>query len=373
MRLSSVSALCLAAVVAAVFVAAVPLPATSDHATSDHATSDHATSDHASRIAIDCPAAPATPADRRRDTSVLSVVTYNAEWLFYDGGSGASVCPGDGCPWPDQATATSHFRSIAAVLSKLDADIVVMQELESCDALTRLLSYMPNGDLYRPYMVKGTDTSTGQQVGIITKVDPIMNVTRTENRANYPIAGSQCGSTASGSSGVSKHLYTKFLVNRMTIALASAHFLAFPDDKGRCVQREAQSTVLRDYIRSKTDFSSEELIVLGDLNDFDEQIPDANNNMPISSVLKIQREVTTPNLYNVAAKETNQLERYSSWYDRNGNCRDDGASEHSSIDHMLVTSGLASRISSMKYDHSYAVSCESTYSDHFPIYVQFRV
>jgi len=322
---------------------------------------------------VDCPTAPATPGDRRTNKGVLSVVTYNAEWLFYDGGSGGSVCPGSGCPWPDQASATQHFRSIASVLSNLDADIVVMQEVESCASLNRLLGYMSNGASYKPYMVKGTDTSTGQQVGIITKVDPIMNVIRTENRVSYPIAGSKCGSTSSGTYGVSKHLYTKFRVNGITIALASAHYLAYPDDKTRCVQREAQATVLRDFVRAQTNFNTEEVIILGDLNDYDDVVIDAAGSVPISSVLKIQREVSSPNLYNIAALETRQTERYSSWYDRNGNCRDDGGNEHTSIDHLLVSSGLRSRITSMKFDHSYTASCSSTYSDHFPIYVKFQV
>eukprot|EP00002_Diphylleia_rotans_P017359 TRINITY_DN336_c0_g2_i9.p1 TRINITY_DN336_c0_g2~~TRINITY_DN336_c0_g2_i9.p1 ORF type:complete len:367 (+),score=67.16 TRINITY_DN336_c0_g2_i9:56-1156(+) len=322
---------------------------------------------------IDCPAAPATPGDRRSNKALLSVVTYNAEWLFYDGGSGGSVCPGSGCPWPDKTSAEQHFRSIASVLNNLNADIVLLQEVESCAALNRLIGYMGNGASYKPYMVKGTDTSTGQQVGIITKVDPIMNVIRTENRVSYPIAGSKCGSTSSGTSGVSKHLFTKFRVNSITIAIASAHYLAFPDDKGRCVQREAQATVLRDFVRAQTNFNTEEVIILGDLNDYDEQVIDAAGSVPISSVLKIQREVSSPNLYNVAATENNQVERYSSWYDRNGNCRDDGGNEHTSIDHMLISAGLRNRLRSMKFDHSYTASCSSTYSDHFPIYVQFNV
>ncbi len=31
---------------------------------------------------------------------------------------------------------------------------------------------------YKPYLIKGTDTATGQNVGIITKIDPSSNMQR---------------------------------------------------------------------------------------------------------------------------------------------------------------------------------------------------
>ena len=40
---------------------------------------------------------------------------------------------------------------------------------------------------YKPYLKKGTDSSTGQNVGMLTRVDPIVSLYRTELRYDYPI------------------------------------------------------------------------------------------------------------------------------------------------------------------------------------------
>jgi len=41
------------------------------------------------------------------------------------------------------------------------------------------------------------------------------------------------------------------------------------------------------------------------------------------------------------------------------------------IDHILVSPGLRQRISSMWFDHSYVASCSSSFSDHWPVVVEF--
>ena len=48
-----------------------------------------------------CATIPDVPMDRRPwdRNGTLSVMNYNAEWLFYDGGSGSLKCPGPQCPW----------------------------------------------------------------------------------------------------------------------------------------------------------------------------------------------------------------------------------------------------------------------------------
>jgi len=102
---------------------------------------------------------------------------------------------------------------------------------------------------YMPYMIKGTDTATGQNVGLLTLVDPIVSLTRTSNRQNYPVVGSGCKFTGpAADSAVSKHYSTQFYVNGLRLAMIGAHLVAFPVDPSRCAQREAQATVLRGLV-----------------------------------------------------------------------------------------------------------------------------
>lgn len=46
-----------------------------------------------------CAKAPAFPKDRRKDKDRITLVNFNAEWLFLRGGTGQIVCPSQSCPW----------------------------------------------------------------------------------------------------------------------------------------------------------------------------------------------------------------------------------------------------------------------------------
>ena len=72
-----------------------------------------------------------------------------------------------------------------------------------------------------PYLKKGTDSSTGQNVGLLTRVDPLVSLYRSEARYDYPVYGSKCGYTGTGSTGVSKHYITEFIFNGMNVGCPS--------------------------------------------------------------------------------------------------------------------------------------------------------
>ena len=77
-----------------------------------------------------------------------------------------------------------------------------------------------NLDNYLPYLKRGNDTSTGQNVGMLTKIDPSVNLYRTEERYTYPIQGSRCGYVGNpGTSGLSKHYITEFMINNINIVI----------------------------------------------------------------------------------------------------------------------------------------------------------
>lgn len=62
--------------------------------------------------------------------------------------------------------------------------------------------------------------------------------------------------------------------------------MAFPADPKHCAETEDQASILQSII-SQYILNKYEIIVLGDLNDFDENIVDADNNIPNSQVLDI--------------------------------------------------------------------------------------
>lgn len=328
----------------------------------------------------ECPIV-STIGDRRADKSTFRFVQYNAEWLFIDYYSSAN-CPGNGCSWYTTSDAETHLTNVANVLKEINGDLINICEVEGCDELNMLISKLDTKTSasittsgYKPYLIKGTDTSTGQNVGMITRLDPNVNLYRSEERVNYPILNSKCGATtASGSTGISKHYITEITLSGINIALIGAHLLAIPTDPSRCVQREGQAQVLQNIIYSyiQQDY---EVIVMGDMNDYDMETLDMNSNKPISRVLDIIKgiEGSKKGTYSLTNSATfmKQQERYSDWWDSDNNCNTASSNDYSMIDHVLVSSLIEPQIKDVFIYHNYSEYCGKMNSDHYPVVIDF--
>ena len=312
--------------------------------------------------------------DRRKDKSKLRLVQYNVEWLFIDYYAPMN-CPGDGCTWKNLTEAQTHMDYVVKRIQDINPDIINFCEIEGCDELNMLKDKLDSS--YNPYLKEGTDSSTGQNVGMLTRVDPLKSLYRTELKYNYPIQGSNCGYTGSVSStSVSKHYITEFEFNGMNVAFISAHLIAYPTDSERCAKREAQASVLQtviyDYINN--DY---EVIMLGDFNDFDAEILDMNSDKPISNVLDILKGLKGDyagkyELHN-AAETIVQSERYSDWWDSDNNCNTASKSDYSMIDHILVTELIRKNIVNTFIYHEYNEYCGKYDSDHYPVVVDLMI
>jgi hypothetical protein len=85
------------------------------------------------------------------------------------------------------------------------------------------------------------------------------------------------------------------------------------------------------------------------ISDFDGTISDPANNAPISQVLQILKsfgavsaiaESDPSIMYNVVSSISQELVRYSCWYNRDNNCTTFPANEKTLIDHLLVSDGI---------------------------------
>jgi exonuclease III len=309
--------------------------------------------------------------DRRNNKTSLRLVQYNVEWLFVDYYSNFD-CPGS-CTWANETEALKHLDSVSNVINKLKPDIINLCEVEGCDELNMVIDNLDDKKSYKPYLKKGTDTYTGQNVGIITKIDPAINLYRIEDRYKYPIDGSKCGYNGNGTTGVSKHYITEYKINNLYLVIIGAHLLANPLDPLRCSEREAQAQILQSiiYIYMAIGY---EVIVIGDMNDYDDEILDINNNVPTSQVLNILKGnygdyKNTYNLYSIGNK-IDKKERYTDWYDANLNCIGD-IEDYSIIDHILLSKGLIDKVNNVFIYHEYDEYCGKYDSDHYPIVVDF--
>jgi exonuclease III len=321
----------------------------------------------------ECPAVPTTSENRvPSGESTFKIMQYNVEWFFIDY-FGASDCPGDGCSWKNESEAKIHLEYVSKIIAELNPDIVNFCEVEGCDELNQLVASLGANSGYKPYLKKGTDSATGQNVGMITKVDPNVNLFRTEEKVNYPIVGSKCGYTGPTTlSGVSKHYFTEFNFYEHNILFVGAHFVAFPTDSARCAQREAQAQVLQNVIFQYVS-KGYEIMVLGDFNDFDGEIMDSNNNKPTSHVLDIMKGKfgTYSGKYelNTAEEKIPKALRFSDWWDKNSNCVS-VPTEFSLIDHILLSPFLNNKIKKVYIYQGYAEFCGTYNSDHYPMIIE---
>lgn len=307
-------------------------------------------------------------------TNSLRLVQYNAEWLYIDHYSGFD-CPGTQCTWKNTTEAYTHLEYVSRVVSYLAPDILNVCEVEGIHEL-QLVADTVIGEFpeleYIPYLIPGTDTGTGQNVGMLSRIVPRVPLYRTEEKYEYPIAGSLCGYTGAPSkTGVSKHYITEFtLWDNISVAMISAHLIAIPTDPSRCAQREAQATILQHVVSGYLE-KQYGVIVIGDMNDFDGDVLDMNGNIPKSRVLNILKGGNSTNQLITVMSKLLLNERYSDWWDSDSNCNTASQMDYSMIDHILVSENIQKYIETVFVYHGYPEFCGKYDSDHFPVVIDF--
>lgn len=282
--------------------------------------------------------------DNRLDRDRLSVMTYNAEFLW-DGQQ-----PEEGRPefeWKGHpAYATARMQAVASVILDAGPDVVNLVEVEN-EQVVAFLSRVLAEQGYQPFFVEGRDTFTGQDVALLSKVAPEW-IGRVTN-------------------DVSKHYAARFIINGRCLTLFGVHFLSRPGDDSRVAKREAQARAIQ---QAAADELARDCapIIAGDMNDYDNQTPDHQSSQPISAVLALLRDAlpdaSGDELVNVAAAIPKK-ERFTAWWDKNN----DGAmtpGELTSIDHILIDSRLGPAVSGARMIHD----TPAQLSDHWPVLVE---
>ncbi len=246
---------------------------------------------------------------------------------------------------PEKAEA--HMANVATVVKRHDPDILHLSEVENRRALDTLNEKFLADSGYRPYFVPGTDTATGQDVALLSRLK-LEKISRDSRR----------GRSGGVRKGVSKHYIATLRAGDLKLGLVGIHLLARPHTQSRIAQREAQADAVRAMARKLAD-NGRSVVVWGDFNDFDGRTRDRSDNRPITRVLEWIRDLDpgdpTDDLINVAERLPLR-QRYT-------NGRD-------AIDHILVSPELAKRIVEVRIPHDHD---PHAITNHYPIVVELRI
>jgi len=242
---------------------------------------------------------------------------------------------------------------VAQIIRLLDADLVMLQEVEHGEVVQAMIDDSLADMGYEVHFVPGRDTFTRQNVALMARI-PIDIIGRTDERALVADTGQDYG--------VSKNMWARLDLAGLPVTLIGIHFLSRASDPERAPRREAQAEVIR-RLADREFEAGREVIVIGDFNDFDDQVLDRRAAVPVSRVMAIIKQAG-PGLDNVIGSVPQHL-RFTNYWDRNRNDEIEEG-ELAAIDHILLSPSLTERLLEVRYVHAHD---PRSGPDHFPIVV----
>lgn len=309
----------------------------------------------------------------------LRIVTLNAEWLVY------TEDETDKDPWGVEYSLNEHFERIAGIIETLEPDIINLCEATSEDSIQYLIGILHEKGLtdYAGYHIESNDSSTGQDIAIITKHEPeevdgkrIMkfyssNMTGKWRERYSWTTGS--GHKKYGSTSITKNAVCYFKIHGKKLGLLGLHLKAFPSHPKSNAQREAQAKVAQKIIKEEIVAKGYLPIVLGDLNDYDPDVEDRDDSSDTKTeVLRLIKNYdassTGYELRNAAFKIARKFDRYTAHWDKNKDGTPDHNEPMTMIDHILLHEDLVPLIKRVFIDHGHG----SKTADHWPVIVDLE-
>lgn len=306
----------------------------------------------------------------------LRIATFNVEWLVKDADET------DKDPWGENDRLGEHYERIAGVIEVLNPDIMLLVEVTTKESLDRLVDILREKGLtdYEGYHIESDDTGTGQDICFLSKIAPtaiggqkirkFFSADATgEYRESYTwtTAG---GATMMDDTSVSKNAVCCFDIGGTKIGFLGLHLLANPTGFKQNAQRGAQAKVAQKIIRKAILDSGYTPVVLGDINDFDPDVPDRDDgSSTVTNVLRTLKDYDSGNagdeLVNVSGLIARKKDRYTAHFDKNDNGDYDDSDPMTMIDHILLHESLMTSVKRVFIDHGHALGT----SDHFPVVV----
>jgi exonuclease III len=296
-----------------------------------------------------------------------------------------------------------HIERVAAVVETLAPDILVMPEVVSragVDAVVEILHEKGLGT-YRGYHVDGRDAFSRFDVAIIARIPPdqvdgaeirIRAPDRKTGRGTSRAAGEEAesggdadwlrrrysfvdekGATREDETVLERHALAFFTVCGTRLGILGLHLKSNPSDAASNAQRGAEVAIAREIVRRDILARGYVPVVLGDLNDYDPDVPMADaSRRTRTTVLRDLKDIDPatagPELVNAARFIPRVADRYSSHWDVNENGAPDGDDVFTLLDHVLLHRDLEPAIRRVFICHA----TDLDVSDHFPVVVDLE-
>lgn len=307
----------------------------------------------------------------------LRIVTFNVEIL-----TAPRVRAGQLQKYRFDYAREQHLNRVADIIEVLNPDILNLVEVTSREVVDELLERLRAKGLtdYHGYHIDSHDRYTGMDVALITRHEPDL-IDGTAIRTYYSKADdpsyrqayevtTYAGQVLNRSASLDRNSAYFIKVAGHKLGFLGLHLKSNPDYEWANAQRTAESKVAVRVIAGEIVKRGYLPVVLGDLNDYDPDVPDRDDTR--STKTKVLRrlkdfDTTRPGdeLFNVAELMPNQSDRYTSQWDWNENRAIDTQDVLTMIDHILLPVELKPFVKRAFVAHVVALET----SDHFPVVV----
>ncbi|WP_442485273.1 endonuclease/exonuclease/phosphatase family protein [Aeoliella sp. SH292] len=318
---------------------------------------------------------------KAEETTPLRIITFNTEILTAPGMRAGQVER-----YRFDFARGEHHERVADIIEVLRPDIVNLLEATSKESVDLVVKILHEKGLteYTGYHVESNDSYTGMDVSCITRLKPD-KIDGKEIRTYFSPGDdptwrqaysftSFSGSRQTGTSSISRNGVYFFTVNGHKLGFLGLHLKSNPEDEYSNAQRTAEAEVARRIIRGEIEKRGYMPIVLGDLNDYDPDVPDADDTRApktkvLASLKDYDSEKPGAELVNVAERIPRAKDRYTSHWDWNENGARDPQDVYTMIDHILLPKELMPYV-----DRAFIARCVGLEtSDHYPVVVDLKL
>jgi endonuclease/exonuclease/phosphatase family metal-dependent hydrolase len=315
------------------------------------------------------------------DAIPLRIMTFNAELLNAPG-----VTPGNLQKYRFDYARRGHIERVASLIETLNPDILNLCEVTSKQAVDAIVDVLHQKGLteYQGYHIDSHDTYTALDVALITKYRPdtiegkqirtfFSEADDPTYRQSFTFTGRN-GRTINGSTSLSRNSMYFITVGGYKLGFLGLHLKSNPEDSYANGKRTGEAEIVRRLVRAEIVPRGYLPIVLGDLNDYDPDVPDRDESRnPATTVIKDIKDFDPdrpgPELVNPASKIVRQADRYSDHWDWNENGAHDSDDVYTMIDHILLAKELMPYVTHVFICHSVS----DDVSDHYPVVVDLKL